>query len=253
VGFDAVDVGAATDAGVMVTNTPGVLDETVADLTFALMLGIARHIPEGDRSMRSGEWRQTWAGDLHSKTLGLVGCGRIGQAVARRAAGFNMKLIAFDLYPNEEARALCVEFKSLDEVLAESDFVSLHAAVTDESRGMIGPEQLARMKPSAFLINTARGALVNEPALIDALNNETLAGAALDAFCEEPLPADSPLRTARNTLLTPHVASLTVDNGRRISAAATESVLSLANEAAPKQLLNPDVLKSPALRASIRQ
>lgn len=252
VGFDAVDVVAATAAGVMVSNTPGVLDETVADLAFALMLGVAREIHTGHATMKEGVWAQAWSSDVHSKTLGLIGCGRIGMAVARRALGFNMKVIAFDLFPNDRAREMGVEFNSLDEVLSQSDFVSLHAAVTDQSRGMIGADQLRQMKPSAFLVNTARGALVNEDALVDALNREAIAGAALDAYCTEPLPEDSPLRSAKNILLTPHIASLTTDNGKRISNLAAEAVLNLADGIAPKHLVNPDVLESPKLRAKIR-
>jgi phosphoglycerate dehydrogenase-like enzyme len=251
VGFDAVDVTAATEAGVLVSNTPGVLDETVADLAFALMLGVARQIHSGHANMLKNAWVKSWASDVHSKTLGLIGCGRIGMAVARRAKGFNMRVIAFDLFPNDKAKELGVEFKSLEEVLAQSDFVSLHAAVTDQSRGMIGADQLMRMKNSAFLINTARGALVDENALADALNRSVIAGAALDAYCVEPLPENSPLRSAENILLTPHIASLTTDNGRRISDAAAQSVLDFAAGRVPKNLINKDVLKHPALRARL--
>ncbi len=251
VGFDAVDIRAATESGVMVSNTPGVLDETVADLAFALMLGVARQIHIGHANMMQNAWVKSWASDVHSKTLGLIGCGRIGMAVARRAQGFNMRVIAFDLFPNDKAKTLGVEFKSHEDVLAESDFVSLHAAVTDSSRGMIGTDQLRQMKPTAFLINTARGALVDETALADALNNGVIAGAALDAYCVEPLPDDSPLRSAKNILLTPHIASLTTENGRRISDAAAQSVLDLAAGRAPRNLINKDVLKSPALRAKL--
>lgn len=252
VGFDAVEIESATAAGVMVSNTPGVLDETVADLAFGLMLALARQIHVGHANMMQNAWVKAWASDVHSKTLGLIGCGRIGMAVARRARGFNMRVIAFDLFPTNQAKALGVEFKPLDDVLSQSDFLSLHAAVTDQSRGMIGADQLRQMKPSAFLINTARGALVDENALANALNNGVIAGAALDAYCVEPLPKESPLRSARNILMTPHLASLTTDNGRRISAAAAQAVMDLANGTAPTHLINPAVLKSPKLRAIIR-
>ena len=251
VGFDAVDIEAATEAGVMVSNTPGVLDETVADLAFGLLLDVARQIHVGHMNMMKNAWVKEWAGDVHSKTLGLIGCGRIGMAVARRAKGFNMRVIAFDLFPNDKAKEMGVEFKSLDDVLSQGDFVSLHAAVTDQSRGMIGADQLKQMKPSAFLINTARGALVDEAALAEALNRGVIGGAALDAYCVEPLPADSPLRSAENILMTPHIASLTTDNGRRISDAAAQSVLDLAAGRRPRNLINKDVLDCPALRASL--
>ncbi|MBI1178519.1 hydroxyacid dehydrogenase [bacterium] len=252
VGFDAVDLEAATRAGVIVTNTPGVLDETVADLAFALMLGIARRIHTSAATMHEGAWSQQWGADVNGKTLGLIGCGRIGTAVARRARGFNMTILAYDLFPRDEARELGVQFVPLDELLTRSDFVSLHAAVTDESRGMIGEQQLAHMKSSAFLINTARGALVDESALVQALNKGQIAGAALDAYCVEPLTQFHPLRHANNVLLTPHIASLTTDNGRRISEVAANAILDLMNGNAPKFVVNRDVLKSPALRAKLK-
>lgn len=249
VGYDAIDLSAATRAGVIVTNTPGVLDETVADLALALLLGCARRIDTSAASMHAGEWRPEWGGDVHGKTLGLVGCGRIGLAVARRAKGFNLRVLAFDLFPKPEAKALGVDFVTLDELLAQADFVSLHAAVTDQSRGMIGEPQLRRMKPTAFLINTARGALIDEGALVNALNAGRLAGAALDAFCAEPLARDHPLRSARNVLLTPHIASLTTDNGRRISDVAAQTVLDVMAGRVPRNVVNADVLTSTALRA----
>lgn len=251
VGFDAVDLAAATRNGVIVTNTPGVLDETVADLAFALLLGIARRIHTSHAAMRQGDWLPEWGADVHGKTLGLVGCGRIGLAVARRAQGFNLRLLASDLRPKPEALRLGVEYVPLEKLLAESDFVSLHAAVTEKSRGLIGAEQLRLMKPTAFLINTARGALVDETALAQALNKGQLAGAALDAFCIEPLTRFHPLRTAQNVLLTPHLASLTTDNGRRISDVAAAAVLDLMAGRRPQFVLNPEVLTGPSLRARL--
>ncbi len=251
VGFDAVDLAAATRCGVVVTNTPGVLDETVADLAFALLLALARRIHTSHASMQHGDWTPEWGGDVHGKTLGLIGCGRIGTAVARRAKGFNMRLLAVDLRPKPDALNLGVDFVPLETLLAEADFVSLHAAVTNESRGMIGEAQLRQMKPTAYLINTARGALIDEAALAQALNKGQLAGAALDAFCTEPLLRFHPLRSAQNILLTPHIASLTNDNGERISAAATEAVLDLVTGRKPRFVLNPDVLTSRALRATL--
>lgn len=251
VGFDAVDLAAATRNGVIVTNTPGVLDETVADLAFALLLGVARRIHTSHASMRQGDWLPEWGADIHGKTLGLVGCGRIGLAVARRAKGFNLRLLASDLRPKPEALRLGIEYVPLEKLLAESDFVSLHAAVTEQSRGLIGAEQLRLMKPTAFLINTARGALVDETALAQALNKGQLAGAALDAFCVEPLARFHPLRTAQNVLLTPHLASLTTDNGRRISDLAAAAVLDLMAGRRPQFVVNPEVLTSPSLRARL--
>lgn len=251
VGYDAIDLAAATAAGVIVTNTPGVLDETVADLTFALLLGVARGIHTGHAAMLAGRWEREWKSDVHHKTLGIVGCGRIGTEVARRAKGFNMRVIAYDRFPKEPARAMGVEFVPLEELLQQADFVSLHAAVTPESRGMIGAAQLRAMKRSAFLVNTSRGALVDEAALAAALNAGEIAGAALDTFQVEPLAGNHPLRTAKNVLLTPHMASLTSDNGRRISEAAVQAVTDLAAGRAPQNVVNRDVLTSSALRARL--
>ncbi len=251
VGFDAVDLAAATRSGVIVTNTPGVLDETVADLAFALLLGVARKIHTASASMQHGDWLPEWGADVHGKTLGLVGCGRIGPAVARRARAFNMRLLAYDLRPNGEALSLGVEYVTLEKVLADADFVSLHAAVTEQSRGMIGAGQLRLMKPTAYLINTARGALIDETALAHALNKGQLAGAALDAFCVEPLTRFHPLRTAQNVLLTPHIASLTTENGGRISDVAATAVLDLMAGRRPTFVVNPEVLTSTALRARL--
>jgi phosphoglycerate dehydrogenase-like enzyme len=201
--------------------------------------------------MQQGQWTPEWGCDVHGKTLGLVGCGRIGTAVARRAQGFGMRLLAFDLLPRSEAKELGVEFVPLDELLAQADYVSLHAAVTEQSRGLLGARQLARMKSTAFLINTARGALVDEAALVGALNTGQIAGAALDAYSVEPLPPDHPLRRAKHVLLTPHIASMTDDNGARISAVAVEAVLDLLAGRRPRFVVNQDVLQQPGLRARV--
>ena len=201
--------------------------------------------------MQHGDWLPEWGADVHGKTLGLVGCGRIGTAGARRARAFNLRLLAYDLRPNGEALSLGVEYVPLEKLLADADFVSLHAAVTDQSRGLIGAEQLRLMKPAAFLINTARGALIDETALAHALNKGQLAGAALDTFCAEPLTRFHPLRTAQNVLLTPHIASLTTDNGARISDVAAAAVLDLMAGRRPTFVVNPEVLTGAALRARI--
>src|SRR5258705_6441428 len=179
----------------------------------------------------------------------MRGCGRIGRTVARRETGFNMRLIAYDVHPNSEAEKLGVRFVPLDELLAQSDFVSLHAALTPENRGLIGEAQLHRMKPTAYLINTARGALVDEAALALALEEKWIAGAALDAFTVEPLPPNHPLRKAPNVLLTPHLASFTRETGERVSNAAAEAILELVNKRRPRWVVNPEVFKSSKLRA----
>lgn len=251
VGYDAVDLAAATASGIVVTNTPGLLDEAVADYTLALLLALARRIPEGNRSIRDGHWRASWGCDVAGKTLGLVGCGRIARAVAARARGFRMRLLATDPSPDAEARALGIEFVSLDELLERSDFVSLHAALTPGSRGLIGEAQLRRMKRSALLVNAGRGALVDEPALALALREDWIAGAALDVFCDEPLPPDHPFRATPNLLLTPHQASYARDTGERVSEAAVKAILDAMQGRRPRFVVNSLVLDSPNLRLKL--
>jgi len=243
VGYDSVDLAAATQHGIAVTYTPGLLDEAVADYTFALLLALARRVPEGHMTMIQKNWQPSWGNDVAGKTLGIIGCGRIGLAVARRATGFKMRLLAYNPKPKPDAEKLGVKFVSLDELLAESDFVSLHAALTDESRGLIGDAQLRRMKPSAYFVNTARGALVDEGALLKALVEHRLAGAALDVFTTEPLPAESLLRPTPNLLLSPHQASFARDTGERVSLAAAQSIVDLHAGRVPQNILNPEALK----------
>ncbi|MSU57393.1 MAG: hydroxyacid dehydrogenase [Pedosphaera sp.] len=251
VGFDSVDVSAATQNGIVVCNTPGLLDEAVADYSFALLLALARQIHAGHTIMQSGDWKQSWGCDVHGKTLGLIGCGRIGRAVARRAAGFNLRVLAADSNARSGAGTSAIQFVSLEELLATSDFVSLHAPLTPENRDLIGETQLRKMKPSALFINAARGPLVDEAALARALREGWIAGAALDVFCQEPLPADHPLRTAPNLLLTPHQASFARDTGERVSRAAAQAILDLLQGRRPQFVVNPEVFASPALRVPI--
>lgn len=251
VGFDSIDLPAATAQGVVVANTPGLLDEAVADCAFALLCSLARRLPEGADIMQRGEWGMVWGTDIAGKTLGIIGCGRIGQAMARRAAGFNLKLLGYDIAPNPAAEKLGVQFVPLDELLAQSDFVSLHAALTPQNRGLIGEAQLRGMKPTGLLINTARGALVDEPALARALNEGWIGGAALDAYAVEPPPKDHPLRTAKNVLLTPHLASYGRDTGARVSLATAQAVVDLMQGKRPVSVVNADVMRAPQLRSPV--
>jgi phosphoglycerate dehydrogenase-like enzyme len=251
VGYDAIDIPAATARGIVVAYTPGLLNETVADFAFALLLSLARRVHLGHMSMSQGEWKSVWGNDVFGKTLGIIGCGRIGQAMARRAAGFNLRLLAYDIRPDPQAERTGVQFVSLEELLAQSDFVSLHAASTASNRGLIGEAQLRLMKPDAYLINTARGALVDENALARALREEWIAGAALDAFMTEPLPPDHPLRAAPNVLLTPHLASFARETGERVSTTAAQAIVDLMNGRRPQCVVNPDVFGSPSLRAKV--
>ncbi len=251
VGYDAIDVPAATRNGVVIAYTPGLLNDAVADYAMALLFALARRVHEGHMTMRAGQWASGWGHDIAGKTLGIIGCGRIGQAVAKRVSGFDMRVLGCDIAPNPEAEKLGVRFVPLDQLLADSDFISLHCALTPDTRGLLGEAQLRLMKKSAYLINTARGAIVDEAALLRALHEKWIAGAALDAFVVEPLPADHPFRTAPNVLLTPHQASFGYDTGERVSTAAAQAIVDLQAGRKPKWMVNPDVCKSPALRARL--
>jgi glyoxylate reductase len=220
VGVDNVDVEAASARGIPVGNTPGVLTESTADLALALMLGIARRLAEGEANVRSGEW-VTWepglmlGRDLHGATVGVVGYGRIGQAVGRRLEGFGCELLT-------TRRSGGVP---LDELLERSDFVTLHCPLTPETRGLIGEAALARMKPTAYLVNTARGPVVDTEALTRALHAGQIAGAALDVTDPEPLPGDHPLLDVPNLLVVPHIASATHATRGRMADIAVDNLL----------------------------
>ncbi|MCB2193864.1 MAG: D-glycerate dehydrogenase [Deltaproteobacteria bacterium] len=250
VGFNNIDVPAATARGVAVTNTPDVLTDTTADLALALMLAVARRVPEGDRICRGGsfpEWNPQFmlGADVHHKTLGLIGLGRVGRAVAKRAAGFGMKLI---YAPHGEcpqggvdpvSGAKCL---SLDEVLAQADFLSLHVPLTEETHHLLGAAELAKTKPSAFLINTARGPVVDEQALVEALDANRLAGAGLDVFENEP-QIHPGLVGRDNVVLLPHVGSATAETRIAMGIkAATNLIALLIKGEEPPDCLNPQVL-----------
>ena len=251
VGYDAIDVPAATRAGIVVGFLPGFLDDVVADYTWALLLGMARRIPWGQTSMLEGGWQPAWGHDVVRRTLGIVGCGRIGTAVARRASGFEMRVLAFDPFPNDAAREAGVEFVSLEELLEQSDFVSLNAAAMAANRGIIGEAELRRMKESAYLINTARGSLLDEAAMVRALSEGWIAGAALDCFVKEPLPSDHPLRSAPNVLLCPHMAPCAWGNAQEMNRGVAQTILDLKAGKRPDLVVNPEVFESEALRAQL--
>jgi len=246
VGVDHVDLAAATARGIPVGNTPGVLTETTADLAFALLLDAARRVSEGDRFVRAGSWvpERVWEPDMllgrdvHGATLGLVGMGAIGQAVARRAAGFGMRVLAWS---RRERSVPGVEWTSLAALLAASDFVSVHVALTDETRGLLGADAIARMKPGAVLVNTARGGIVDEVALAAALREGRLAAAGLDVFSREPLDPASPLLALPNVVLTPHIGSASeATRAKMVSLAVRNLRAALAGERMP-HCANPAV------------
>ncbi len=230
VGFDNIDVRTAVERGMSVGNTPDVLTDATADLTWALLMACARHVVSAVQSAREGGWL-TWdpggflGADVHGATLGIIGHGRIGRAVAARAAGFSMEVIATTGRSTPE---------EVDQLLRTADFVSLHAPLTDRTRRLIDADALARMRPTAILINTARGAMVDHPALLDALQRGQIAGAGLDVTDPEPLPATHPLFRCPGVVITPHIGSATHTARRRMAELCVENLLAgLAGEALP--------------------
>jgi glyoxylate reductase len=249
VGFDNLDVAACTRRNVVATNTPGVLDETTADFAWTLMMAVARRIGEGEALARSGRWTgwdldQLVGTDVCGKTLGVVGFGRIGRAMARRASGFQMKVIYYDQVrvAEEVEKELHAEYRDLNSLLAEADFVSVHVPLLPETRGMFSGPKFHRMKPTAFFINTSRGAVVEENGLVAALEAGKIAGAALDVYENEPfiLPG---LKRA-NVVLAPHIASASLETRTKMACIAAENVTALFRGQAPPNMLNPAVLEA---------
>lgn len=247
VGFDMVDVAAASERGILVTNTPDVLTETVADLTFALILTAARRVCETERWLRAGQWQiagvtpMGW--DVHGATLGIVGLGRIGAAVAERARGFRMQVLYTDCVRREALEhERGYRFVGLETLLRQSDFVTLHVPLSPETRGMIGADQLALMRPTAFLINAARGAVVDETALIAALQAGRIAGAGLDVYEAEPVGLSNPLLGMENVVSLPHVGSATEATRQAMVDLATDNVLAVLQGEPPLTPVNPEVL-----------
>jgi D-3-phosphoglycerate dehydrogenase len=227
VGVDTIDVDAATERGIAVLTAPAGNTISAAELTLALILALARRVPAADRSMRAGQWdRKSFNGtELQGKTLGLLGAGRIGSEVARRARAFGMRVLAYDPFLTEErARSIGLELAPLDEIVREADIVSVHVPLNDATTNLIGEAQLAAMKPSAFVVNVARGGVVDERALFTALKEKRIAGAALDVFGQEPLPADDPLRSLDNVVLTPHLGASTVEAQHSVALEIADAV-----------------------------
>jgi glyoxylate reductase len=250
VGFDNLDVPAATRKGILVTNTPDVLTETTADFAFALLLAAARRVVEGHAYVHGGQWRK-WAidllvgHDLHHRTLGLFGMGRIGQAVARRGRGFSMRILYHDAVraPELLERELQLEFVPAEQLLRESDFVSLHVPLLPSTRKLIGEPQLRLMKKTAILVNTARGPVVDEAAVAKALSEGWIAGAGLDVFEREP-QVNPELLKLTNVVLAPHIASASVDTRREMSMLAARNAVAALEGQRPFTLLNPELWDS---------
>jgi glyoxylate reductase len=247
VGFDNIDVAACARRGIAVGNTPGVLTETTADLAWALLMAAARRVPEGDRYVRAGNWK-TWGPllllgpDVHGATIGIVGFGRIGQAVARRASGFGMTILYHDVnrLPDEVTAPLGAMFVSLDELLERSDFISLHVNLTPETQHLINVRTLAAMKPTAVLVNTSRGPVIDQIALADALREGVIWAAALDVTDPEPIPMDDPLVGLPNCLIVPHIASASrATRGKMAAMAAANLLAGVRGEPLPTPVAPP--------------
>jgi phosphoglycerate dehydrogenase-like enzyme len=249
VGFDSIDIPIATEEGVIVAYCPGLLNNAVADYTFSLLCAIARHVHDGHLLMAQGTWRQQWGHDIFGKTLGIIGCGRIGKAVAKRASGFEMKVLGYD--PTPDAENPTIQYVSLEQLLRESDFVCVNVALTPETTNLMNAQRLALMKKTAYLINTSRGPVIDEPALAEALKNGVVAGAALDVFVKEPLAADHFLRSTPNLLLSPHQSSWAHDTGASVSQAAAQAIIDVSQGRKPRWVVDENVYSSPKLRAKI--
>jgi glyoxylate reductase len=250
VGYNNIDVEYATKRNILVTNTPGVLSETTADLAFALLMATARRIPEGDKFMRANKFRG-WAPelmlgtDIYGKTLGIIGLGRIGMLVAKRAKGFGMDILYYNTTKKPEAeQELGIKYTKMDDLLRDSDFVTLHLPLTKSTKGLIGKKELALMKSTAYLINTARGEIIDEPALIKALKEKSVRGAGLDVFWGEPTDINPELYKLDNIVLAPHIGSASFETRSKMAEMAAQAVIDALEGKKPVHLVNPEVITS---------
>ncbi len=249
VGFDNIDISAATERGVIVGNTPGVLTDTTADFAWTLLMAAARRLTEGERYVRDGKW-QTWGPlllrgqDIHHATLGLVGLGRIGSEMARRAQGFSMQVLYNDIFRREDLEeSMGIRYVDMDTLLSESDFVSVHVPLLNETHHLIDAAAFAKMKNSAVLVNSARGPIVDPKALYDALSSGQIFAAGLDVTEPEPIEMDDPLLTLENCVIAPHIASGSVETRAQMSDVAAENILAgLAGQQGPA-IVNPEVFE----------
>jgi glyoxylate reductase len=246
VGYNNIDVSAATENGIIVTNTPGVLTDATADLTFALLLAAARRIPEGDRFVRAGKFKG-WSPllmlgyDVAGKTIGIVGAGRIGTAVAARAKGFAMKILYYSRKRSEVIEELGGRFVTLNKLLMSSDFISLNVPLNDGTRGMIGRREISLMKKSSILVNTARGEVVDEEALIESLSKNKIAAAGLDVYASEP-KVNPKFMKLKNVVLAPHVGSGTYETRNKMAELAARNVIAALKGKHPPSVVNPEVM-----------
>jgi D-3-phosphoglycerate dehydrogenase len=242
VGVDRVDLLAATEAEVVVTNTPGTNHIAVAELTLGLMLSLARRIPQHNRSAKEGSWARGKGTELGGKTVGIIGLGAVGREVAKRLRGFGAKLIVYDPYVSlDVVDGEGAQSVDLETLLREGDVVTLHVPLTEETRGMLGQQELALMKPAAYLVNTARAELTDEDALYEALKSGGIGGAALDVFGQEPPPPGYPLLQLSNVLATPHIGATTYESIVRMGTLAVENALQVLRGERPDYVVNPEV------------
>ncbi len=250
VGFDNIDVKEATKRGIYVTNTPGVLTETTADFAWALLMAVARRVVEADKYVRAGDWKVGWhpnmllGRDVYGETIGIVGAGRIGCAVARRARGFDMKILYYDVVPRPDLeKELGARRMDLDELLEESDFVSVHVPLMKATHHLINADKLKLMKETAYIINNSRGPVIDEKALYRALKEGTIAGAAIDVFEQEPTPKDNPLLELENVIVTPHISSSSHKTRSKMAEMVAENLVAFFEGRNPPNLVNPEVTK----------
>ncbi|MBM7624422.1 2-hydroxyacid dehydrogenase [Sporohalobacter salinus] len=248
VGYDNIELKACTERGIAVSNTPGVLTETTADLTWALLMSVARRIVEGDKFTRAGNY-ENWGPmmllgkDISGKTLGIVGMGRIGEAVAKRAKGFDMEVLYYDLERKDRVKEqeLSIKYREFDTLLQEADFISLHVPLNSATENLISERELELMKESAYLINTSRGAVIDEQVLVYALRNGEIAGAGLDVYEDEPKLTPG-LAKLNNVVVTPHIGSASIDTRTKMATMAAENLLAGLQDEEMPNLLNPEVL-----------
>lgn len=250
VGFNNIDIDEATKRNIPVTNTPGVLTETTADMVFALILSTARRIVEADRFLRGGKFKG-WAptlllgNDVYNKTLGIIGFGKIGRAVAQRAKGFHMKIIYYEpvRLSHDIEKKYSAEYKSFDDLLKESDFITIHTPLVESTHHLISEKEFSLMKKTAYLINAARGSIVDEKALVEALKKKKIAGCALDVFEREP-DVEKELITIPNTILVPHIGSASIETRTKMALIVAENVIAvLVNKTRPPNIVNPEIYK----------
>jgi len=238
IGLDNIDINMATNKKIIVTNTPTANVDAVADLTFGLILSLARRIPEADKKTKSGKWEKIIGNSVWEKTLGIIGLGKIGKQVVKRAQGFEINILAFDIIKDKKfAQKYGIKYVNLEKLLQKSDYITIHISLNDATRNMISYEELEKIKESAFLINTSRGGIVDEEALYDALKNNKLRGAALDVYNNEPL-RESPLKELDNVIMTPHIGAYTEEAIENMSIQAAQNLIDVLEGREPQNRVN---------------